>query len=155
MTIVMKPSCWHQNFGPNGLSASAQGLCLNFFSSIKDFNISSALRWAIQDQWSSGSVSLQSMDSHRIPHEAPAEMHINIKIAIPVIFMTLHLSHFYDSLLQWFDNMILQKACSRRSKHLCSNVILFDFFFHSVLQFFVFPQLCVASVSHQYQNCFT
>ena len=27
MTKVMRPSCWHQNFGPNGLSASAQGLC--------------------------------------------------------------------------------------------------------------------------------
>ena len=55
MTIVIRPSCWHQNFGPNGLSAPAQGLCLNIFSSITaDFNISSALRWAIQDQWSSG-----------------------------------------------------------------------------------------------------
>ena len=44
----------HKKFGPNGLSAPAQGLCLNFFSSITtDFNISSALRWAIQDQWSS------------------------------------------------------------------------------------------------------
>ena len=30
-------------------------LCLNFFSSITaDFNISSALRWVIQDHWSSG-----------------------------------------------------------------------------------------------------
>ena len=58
MTIVMRPSCSHQNFGPNGLSAPAQGLCLNFFSSITaDFNISSALRWAIQDQWSSGFLS--------------------------------------------------------------------------------------------------
>ena len=48
MTIVMRPSSWHQNFGPNGLSTPAQGLCLNFFSSITaDFNISSALRWAI------------------------------------------------------------------------------------------------------------
>ena len=48
-------SCWHKNFGLNGLSAPAQGLCLNFFSSITaDFNISSALRWVIQDQWSSG-----------------------------------------------------------------------------------------------------
>ena len=55
MTIVMRPSCWHQNVGPNGLSAPALGLCLNFFSSITaDCNISSALRWAIQDQWSSG-----------------------------------------------------------------------------------------------------
>ena len=55
MTIVMRPSCWHKNFGPNGLSAPAQGLCLKSFSSIiADFNISSALRWAIQDQWSSG-----------------------------------------------------------------------------------------------------
>ena len=45
----------HQNFGPNGLSARTQGLCLNFFSSITaDFNISSAVRWAIQGQWSSG-----------------------------------------------------------------------------------------------------
>ena len=53
----MRPTCWHQNFGPNGLSAPAQGLCLNIFSSITaDFNISSAIRWAIQDQWSSGSV---------------------------------------------------------------------------------------------------
>ena len=55
MNIVMGPSCWHQNFGPKGLSAPSQGLCLNFFSSITaDFKISSALRWAIQDQWSSG-----------------------------------------------------------------------------------------------------
>ena len=55
MTIVMRPSCWHQNLGPNGLSAPAQGLYLNFFSSVTaDFNISSALRWAIQDQGSSG-----------------------------------------------------------------------------------------------------
>ena len=55
ITIVMRPSCWHHNFGPNGLSAHAQGLCLNFFSSVTaDFNISSALRLAIQDQWSSG-----------------------------------------------------------------------------------------------------
>ena len=54
MTIVMRPSCWHKNFGPNRLSAPTQGLCLNFFSSLTtDFNISSALRWAIQDQWSS------------------------------------------------------------------------------------------------------
>ena len=55
MTIMMRPSCWHQNFGPNGLSAPAKVLCLNFFSSVTaDFNISSAFRWAIQDQWSSG-----------------------------------------------------------------------------------------------------
>ena len=55
MTIVMRPTCWHQNFGPNGSSVPAQGLCLNVFSSITaDFNISSAIRWAIQDQWSSG-----------------------------------------------------------------------------------------------------
>ena len=45
----------HQNFGPNGLSAPTLGLCSNFFSwKTVDFNISSALRWAIQDQWSSG-----------------------------------------------------------------------------------------------------
>ena len=37
-------------FCPNGLSVPALGLCLNLFSSITaDFNISSALRWAIQD----------------------------------------------------------------------------------------------------------
>ena len=55
MTIVIRPSCWHKIFGPNGLSAPTLGLCLNFFSSITtDFNISSALRWVIQDQWSSG-----------------------------------------------------------------------------------------------------
>ena len=55
MTIVIRPSCWYQNFGLNGLSDPTLGLCLNFFSSITtDFNISSALRWAIQDQWSSG-----------------------------------------------------------------------------------------------------
>ena len=34
MTIVMSPSCWHQNFGFNGFSAPTLGLCLNFFSSI-------------------------------------------------------------------------------------------------------------------------
>ena len=57
MTIVMRPTCWHQSFGPNGLSAPAEGLCLNVFSSITaDFNISSAIRWAIQDQWSSGGI---------------------------------------------------------------------------------------------------
>ena len=62
MTIVIRHSCWYQNFGPNGLSASTLGLCLNFFSSITaDFNISSALRWAIQDQWSSGSIFFQSL----------------------------------------------------------------------------------------------
>ena len=55
MTIVIRPSCWHKFFGLNGLSAPAQGLYLNFFSSITAyFNISSALRWAILDQWSSG-----------------------------------------------------------------------------------------------------
>ena len=59
MTIVKRPSCWYQNFGPNGLSAPTLGICLNFFSSITaDFNISSVLRWAIQDQWSSGWYSL-------------------------------------------------------------------------------------------------
>ena len=53
--------CWNQNFGPNGLSPPTLGLCLNFFSSITaDFNISSALRWAIQDKWSSG-LNLQRM----------------------------------------------------------------------------------------------
>ena len=55
MTIVIRPSCWHKNFGLNELSVPAQGLCLNFFSSITaDFNVSSVLRWAIQDQWCSG-----------------------------------------------------------------------------------------------------
>ena len=45
MTIVMRLSCSHQNIGSTGLSAPAQGLCLNFFSSITtEFNISSALR---------------------------------------------------------------------------------------------------------------
>ena len=33
----------------------SDSICLNFFSSITtEFNISSALRWAIRDQWSSG-----------------------------------------------------------------------------------------------------
>ena len=60
MSIVMRLSCWHKNLGPNGLSALVQGLHLNFFSSVTaDFNISSALRWAIQDQWSSGFCILQ------------------------------------------------------------------------------------------------
>ena len=35
----------------------SDSIFLNFFSSVTaDFNISSALRWAIQDQWSSGHV---------------------------------------------------------------------------------------------------
>ena len=39
------------DLGPNHLHS----IFLNFFSSITaDFNISSAIRWAIQDQWSSG-----------------------------------------------------------------------------------------------------
>ena len=64
MTIVMRPTCWHQNFGPNGLSAPAQGLCLNIFSSITvDLNVSSTIRWAIQDQWSSGL--LLTVDCHQ------------------------------------------------------------------------------------------
>ena len=55
MTRVIRPSCWHKNFGLNRLSAPTLGICLNFFFSIiADFNISSALRWVIQDQWSSG-----------------------------------------------------------------------------------------------------
>ena len=55
MTIVMRLSCWYQNFGPNGMSAPVQGLCLNVISAITtDFNISSALKWEIQDQSSSG-----------------------------------------------------------------------------------------------------
>ena len=67
MTIVMRPTCWHQNFGPNGLSAPAQGLCLNVFSSITaDFNISSAIRWAIQDQWSSGFIILAELALHTV-----------------------------------------------------------------------------------------
>ena len=40
------------DLGPNHLHS----IFLNFFSSITaDFNTSSAIRWAIQDQWSSGS----------------------------------------------------------------------------------------------------
>ena len=35
------------------------------------------------------SVLLQFMHSHRISHEAPTEIHIDIKVAIPLIFMTL------------------------------------------------------------------
>ena len=34
MTIVVRPSCWNQNFGPNGLPGPTLGLCLTFFSSI-------------------------------------------------------------------------------------------------------------------------
>ena len=57
MTIVIRPSSWYQNFSPNGLSAPTLGLCINFFSAITaDFNKSSSLRWAIQDQWSSGLI---------------------------------------------------------------------------------------------------
>ena len=57
MTIVMRPSCWHQNFGPNGLSAPyPRAMFKLLFSLISDFNISSALRWAIQDQWPSGYI---------------------------------------------------------------------------------------------------
>ena len=53
--MVTRPSCWHKMFGLNGLSAPTLGLCLNFFSSITtDFNIPSALRWVIQERWSSG-----------------------------------------------------------------------------------------------------
>ena len=67
MTIVMRPTCWHQNFVPNGLSAPAQGLCLNVFSSITaDFNISSAIRWAIQGQWSSGWVTERTRPYRKI-----------------------------------------------------------------------------------------
>ena len=52
---MIRPSCWYQNFGPNWLSAPTLKLRLSFFSSTTaDFNISLALRWAIQDQWSSG-----------------------------------------------------------------------------------------------------
>ena len=36
------------------MSAPAQGIFYFFSSITTDFNISSALRWAIQDQWSSG-----------------------------------------------------------------------------------------------------
>ena len=47
-TLLISKLC-PLNFGLNGLFAPARGLCLNFFSSITiDFNLSSALRWAIQ-----------------------------------------------------------------------------------------------------------
>ena len=43
-------------------------LWLNFFSSITtDFNISSALRWAIQDQWSSGFTTSVYVELTQIP----------------------------------------------------------------------------------------
>ena len=32
MTIVMRASCWHQNFGPNGLSALPKGYVLISFT---------------------------------------------------------------------------------------------------------------------------
>ena len=45
------------DLGPNHLHS----IFLNFFSSITaDFNTSSAIRWAIQDQWSSGLIELKS-----------------------------------------------------------------------------------------------
>ena len=40
------------DLGPNHLHS----IFLNFFSSAADFNTSSAIRWAIQDQWSSGII---------------------------------------------------------------------------------------------------
>ena len=47
--------------GPN----HSDSIFSNFFSSINpDFNISSALRWAIQDQWSSGFLSFGQFGPH-------------------------------------------------------------------------------------------
>ena len=49
------------DLGPNHLHS----IFLNFFSSITaDFNISSAIRWAIQDQWSSGLSFLSNFLKH-------------------------------------------------------------------------------------------
>ena len=46
------------DLGPNHLHS----IFLNFFSSITaDFNTSSAIKWAIQDQWSSGFFSYEKM----------------------------------------------------------------------------------------------
>ena len=60
---------------------------------------------------------LQSMHNHRLPHEAPAEMHIDIKSCnTPNFYDTYHT--FMTLYLYFFDNMFLQEACSRRSKHL-------------------------------------
>ena len=51
------------DLGPNHLHS----LFLNFFSSITaDFNVSSAIRWAIQDQWSSGFHLASSVDCKKV-----------------------------------------------------------------------------------------
>ena len=51
------------DLGPN----HSDSIFLNFFSSITTyFNISSALRWAIQDQWSSGIVNGPTIESSAV-----------------------------------------------------------------------------------------
>ena len=94
MTIVMRPSCWNQTFGPNGLSAPTLGLCLNFFPSITaDFNISSALGWAIQDQWSSGSRNMMTVSAFQ---------------RIFIRFWRNDQSGFNAQLNQWISQMVNQ-----------------------------------------------
>ena len=52
------------DLGPN----HSDSIVLNFFSSITaDFNISSALRWAIQDQWSSVLIFFPANSVFRLP----------------------------------------------------------------------------------------
>ena len=59
MTIVMRPSCWHQNFGPNGLSAPAQGLfsnddpelTLTIFMTGSDLFLMLLYGWQLIEHW--------------------------------------------------------------------------------------------------------
>ena len=54
----------------------SDSIFLNFVSSITaDFNISSALRWAIQDQWSSGlTIDTERADVNEPPHDKTNKM---------------------------------------------------------------------------------
>ena len=112
MTIVMRPSCWHKNFGANGLPAPAQGLCLNFFPSVTtDFSISSALRWAIQDKWSSGNHGVMSRKykihlfylKEEITNKYSSKFHLRVKAfdKLKRLFRLLLTSENWHIITQW------------------------------------------------------
>ena len=110
-------------FGPNGSSAPTLGLCFNFFSSITaDFNISSALRWAIQDQWSSGIFILPEYGQRQSCRVRPLQIsHGSSSIVGIILLLGLDeqiLFHLEEN--NWKNsrecNKELKNTCSRASR---------------------------------------
>ena len=83
------------DLGPNYLHS----IFLNFFSSkTADFNISSAIRWAIQDQWSSGFIfSVYDIKGTPLSH---------------ICKTTIIIKLYYHDYSLWKDSMSLFTVCT-------------------------------------------